>query len=309
MIRRLISIGAGIVVGLCLCNTLLAEPVSPAVDGRMVRVNASHLWMAIPLNSLHISAAEVIARDSDDVHFPAISPDGDQVIMYRPGDPGEPNRLYLWTQQDAQMREISAGKELSGFVSWQDNQTYWVREHSRPFFRNGAQQVFDIRPKASSRLRKLRPIADNRLVAYDADDIIVLENAANQTLQAISDSRLDRYFAPVISPDQKYVVFTGLTTGIHLFDIEKNTVVYVGSSGTNPAFSPDGRYLIYAQTTDNGHNYISGDLVIIDLLKHTSRLVANPKHDIRLYGSLSKDAKYLVFETENGAIYRAKIGE
>ena len=281
-----------------------AHPPIPAMDGQMVRLNANHLWTPIPLNPLTISQSEQIASD---LHYPSISPNGDQILLFEPGDSGNPNHLHLWTKTIRTTREVAADHEVSGYITWQDDQTYAMREHSKPFVREAAQRVYELTPKKLPVLRNRKPMAASQIMAYDAGDVVVLENARNQTLQAISDTRHDRYYAPIVSPDERYIVFSGLTTGVHLFDIAQNAVVYIGASGTSPSFSPDGRYLIYAQTTDNGHEFTSGELVIIDLEKHTSRLIANPHHEIRLRGSISRNARTIAYETENGQIIRGTL--
>ena len=98
----------------------------------------------------------------------------------------------------------------------------------------------------------------------------------------------------------------GLTTGVHVFDIEQNAVVYIGEKGTDPSFSPDGRYLIYAVTTDDGDDFTSGNLVLIDLKTHSRRTISNPSKEIRLRGSISYDAQFVAYETTKG-VFRAKI--
>jgi len=270
----------------------------------MVRLNASHLWTPAPLKPVAIDQSEQIAAD---LYAPAISPNGDQVLLFEPGEPGEPNRLHLWVKDFTATHVVAADREISGYITWQDDQTYAMRSHSRPFVRESTPLVYELASKKLPVVRYRKPIAASQLSAYDAGDVIVLENARNQTLQAISDTHHDRYYAPIISPDERYVVFNGLTTGVHLFDVTHNTVVYVGAGGTNPAFSPDGRYLIYAQTTDNGHEFTSGDLVLLDLEKHTSRLIANPHHEIRLRGTLSRDARKIAYETEDGKVIRGRL--
>lgn len=291
-------------LGLCLCFgfTAQAQTPVPAIDSQMVKLQKQNLWRPIPLPAIEITQSKQIAQN---YAFPSISPDGHQVILFEPGQPGEPNILHLWTDSTHKIQKLLTDREVSGYISWQDDQTCLMRERSTPFKRNGLKRIYSLDQKKNLQLQAKQPLSSARITAYDADDVIILENANNQTLQAISDTRLDRYYAPIVSPDQRYVVFSGLTTGVHLFDIAQNSVVYVGSGGTNPVFSPDGRYLIYAQTTDDGHAFTTGELILIDLDNHSSRVIANPNHEIRLRASLSRLAKKIVYETEKGEI---KIG-
>ena len=300
----LISFCMALGLGLWMAPMAQAQQSVPAMDGQMVRLRAENLWLPIPLPSVEITQSQTIAKD---LSYPSISPDGHQVLLYEQGNPGEPNTLHLWTQDSSQISPVLSDHEVSGYISWQDEQTWQMRKRSAPFIRHASVRTYAMDNPKKLNLRANTTPVQPSLTVYDANDIIVLENAKNQTLQAISDSRHDRYYAPIISPDQRYIVFNGLTTGIHLFDVAKNAVVYVGASGTNPAFSPDGRYLIYAQTTDNGHEYTSGDLILIDLKKHTSRSIANPHKEIRLRGTISDHAKKIVYETDKREIITGSL--
>ena len=151
------------------------------------------------------------------------------------------------------------------------------------------------------------PHADSQFVVYDHDDVIILESKKTRTLQAISDPAADRYYAPMLSPDERFVAFSGLRSGVLVFDIEANAIVFIGSHGTDPSFSPDGRYLIYADTRDDGHAFTQANLVLVDLHKRTYRILANPNHEIRLRASLSRNAEFVSYTTIDGDAYRAKI--
>ena len=291
-----------LVLAAFLATVAIAQPAKP-IDGDMVKLQIDKLWKIAYLANAPVAEAQQIATG---LESPAISPDGSNVLIFKRGNIGEPHHMLQWSADAPEVSEILTDTELSSYVTWQSDQAFSVREHSAPFLKSGADRHFDIAQKAPvMKQRKLHK--DAKLVAYDADDVIILENAANQTLQAISDIRADRYFAPIVSPDNRFVAFSGLTTGIHVFDVEQNAVVFIGSHGTSPSFSPDGRYLVYANTRDNGHEITSGELVLVDLNAHTYRNISNPNHEIRVRASLSRDAAYISYQTDDNRIFRAKL--
>lgn len=271
------------------------------IDGQMVKLDAKKLWRMNYLPNTNIHNPEIIAQN---LTHPTISPNGERIIMFERGNPGEHNALHEWTPQT--QREIMREDNVSVYVTWDNNNTFAMRERSNPFRRDTALLKYDTSHDKLTTKGKTQ-IADETFVTYDANDVIILESKKTKTLQAISDTRADRYYAPVLSPDQRFVAFNGLTSGLHIFDIESNAVVFIASHATDPAFSPDGKYLVYTVSSDNGHQIQSADLVIIDLQNRSYRYISNPEGEIRIRASLSKDAKFISYQTDDNQIVRAQL--
>lgn len=287
------------------CGDIYAQDtmrVAP-IDGEMVRLQASSLWKLTQLPELPMTHVENVAQG---LRFPSISPDGSQIIMYdRIND--SKTRLVRYQSADRSLSVLLENDEASPYVQWESNHRIAVRQPDKPFFQDGVKMKFDLETSKRPLLREKKHYTEENFIAYDADDVIILVRKDTQTLQAISDTNADRYYAPMVSPDEKFVVFSGLTTGIHVFDIAKNAVVYIGKNGTSPSFSPDGRYLIYAMTDDDGHVLTTGDLMLLDLETHSYRKIANPSKEIRTRASLSQSASSIAYETEDGKIFRATL--
>ncbi len=272
-------------------------------DGEMVALNVANMWTISQMSDVKLSDIQIVTTQAK---FPSISPDGQKILLFAPETDAAPRNLLRWTPKTNDLQELMSGQNVSMFVTWDDADNVSMRQADKPFFADSRLLKLKLENK-STVLRAKKPIADSKLFAYDDDDIIILARKDTKTLQAISDVNADRYYAPIVSPDEKFVAFSGLTTGVHIFDIDKNAVVYIGTKGTDPSFSPDGRYLIYAETTDDGNDYTSGNLIIVDLRKHSRRILANPSKEIRLRGTLSKDASFVAYETAKGAVYRARL--
>lgn len=278
------------------------NPIGTPIDGQMIRLDAKKMWRFAYLPNVKLQNAVQIAKD---MSFPSISPDGSRVVMFKK-DEVLGNSLQEWKADTREMRELVRGENVSNFVTWDDNSTVLMRERSKPFFRDGAHLRYDIAPKKVS-LRDRRPLAEATFVAYDQDDVIILESKKTKTLQAISDVHADRYYAPVVSPDERFVAFCGLSSGVYLFDIEANAVVFIGNHGTSPSFSPDGRYLIYTDARDDGSNITSGDLVLLDLNNRSYRFISNPDGELRIHGTLSRDAAEIAYMLDDGTIMKAEL--
>lgn len=81
--------------------------------------------------------------------------------------------------------------------------------------------------------------------------------------RVVSPGTGDRFFAPQLSPDGRRVAFTGLATGIWVFDLQRGALTHVGR-GTAPSWSPDGKRLVFERTEDDGHAVVASELYLFE---------------------------------------------
>ena len=74
----------------------------------------------------------------------------------------------------------------------------------------------------------------------------------------------DRHCCAVTSPDGRRVAWLGLSTGLHLFDLETGQHQLLGP-GVQPAFAPTGDALLFVIPEDDGQRQIATTLVHADL--------------------------------------------
>jgi len=117
----------------------------------------------------------------------------------------------------------------------------------------------------------------------------------------------DRYFAPSLSPDGKLVVFTGLSTGIHVARVVDGGEVFA-DEGTNPSWSPDGRFIAYDRTRDDGHVLTAGDIFIVSVGDWRVADLTGTADRIELRPVFSPDGRRLSFERD-GAAFVADLVE
>ena len=233
--------------------------------------------------SARVDGAAIIAKS---LHFPAISPDGKRVLLYEPGLPGVASRVHEWKADTHLIATRMQSDRLSRYMSWDRDDRIAVRDGNQPFAR-------DAVPRNAAGLR-----------AYDDDDTIRLETPNGiVTVSAPGE----RAYAPFLSPDSRYVVYNVLGRGLVLYDIAKRAPVLIAKHATWPAFSPDGGYLVYAETTDDGHALTRGDLVILDLRSRTAHRIANPNHEIRTNATLSHDGRRIAYETDDDQVWVADV--
>lgn len=123
--------------------------------------------------------------------------------------------------------------------------------------------------------REVAPIAppDHALAWVDAQEHVVVEVAAVR-----HEIRLpgDRPFAPVLSPDRRFVVFRGLSTGLYARELATGRTIHLGEGG-HARFDATSRYVVFERVLDDGHEVTSATLWIADLSRaELAPLTADP---------------------------------
>ena len=271
-------------------------------NGDLIRLDAGQFWQVTAVNDVSLASK---IRLADGLGSPSISPNGERVILHRkPEFPGDSGKLFQWSLDASELQLVREDADVSNYVTWTANDRFFMREQKAPFFEHGQKLNFAVEGKRSH-FRSRRAINENPVLVYQADDAIIMKR--NNVVEVISDVTLDRYFSPIVSSDENFIVFVGLASGINLFDIAQNAVVYQDALGAYPSFSPDGRYLVYTQAWDDGHVMTRADVMLVDLHHKKVMRVANPDGEIRMRATVSQDASFMAYETVAGEVFRVQL--
>lgn len=120
----------------------------------------------------------------------------------------------------------------------------------------------------------------------------------------ISDGA-DRYFAPVPSPDRRYVVYEGLVSGLRVYEIETGRTVLVGR-GNNPAWLQDSSGFLFDVTEDDGLNLTAGEIYAYFVDRGQRVRLTNTPDLIETHPMPSPDGTLVAFESD-GRVYVAPI--
>lgn len=137
--------------------------------------------------------------------------------------------------------------------------------------------------------------ADNELWVVD-------ENGEPKKLIDIKDE--PGYFSPQTSPDGDAVAANGLSGKLYVADMAGGPPIDLGI-GQDPAWSPDGRYLVYEVVSEDGHNLTGSDLWIASRDGKWKQRLTNTD-GLERYPSFSPDGRTIIYETD-GKIYTAPV--
>lgn len=132
---------------------------------------------------------------------------------------------------------------------------------------------------------------DSGIYTDPDNQIWIVDNDGNKKkLLDIEDE--PGYFNPVQSKDGDYAV-SGLSGNLYVTDPVTGKTTELGT-GCNPTWSPDGQYLIFERTTDNGDEITSGDLWMASADGTFMQQLTNTT-EIETQASWSPDGQWLVY--------------
>jgi DNA-binding beta-propeller fold protein YncE len=150
-------------------------------------------------------------------------------------------------------------------------------------------------------------IITNDLIAFEKNNKInVLDFISNSesNLEPIKDAQ---YINLSLSPDKMKMVFEVMGGNMFVVNTDGSNLIDLGK-GNRPKWSSDGKKITYMITEDNGHEFTSSDIYIINADGTGKVNVTNTESVIEMSPSFSPDSKSIVFENYNdGSIYLMNI--
>jgi dipeptidyl aminopeptidase/acylaminoacyl peptidase len=218
------------------------------------------------------------------------SPDGRELLVTGPQFRG----LQLVPVAGGAPRTLSDEAEAGVHARWLADGTIAYRAANA-----GARR--DLAVTRTGQVKTLAA-ATQRPIAFTQNERIYAERGGQ--LREISSG--DRFFGAVVSPDGDKVVFQGLVTGLHIYTQSTGKLVSVGP-GTSPAWSPDGKRLVFEVTEDDGHDLIASDLYIYDLAADRVTPLTTSERMIERRPSFSPDGAAIAFDDNTGGLFVGKV--
>ncbi len=150
-------------------------------------------------------------------------------------------------------------------------------------------------------------IRDETTLILDGTRLAIC-NADNQ-LKYITPIKDAEYLNLALSPDKSMAAFEVYGGNLYVMKANGNGLTDLGK-GERPAWSPDGKYIAYTITTDDGHKYISSEIYKVKSDGTEKLQITNTSDILEMNPCWSPDGKKIVFnDVKSGAIYSIELSK
>lgn len=141
------------------------------------------------------------------------------------------------------------------------------------------------------------------IVVYSLYDRFVIRNISNSSETILQPLNNQQYLNVTLSPDRSKIVFEVYGGNMYVINVDGSQLIDLGI-GYNPKWTFDSKQIVYMIAEDDGHNFTSSDIYLINADGTNKRNITNTKDVIELNPSISPDGKTLAYESyTDGAIY------
>ncbi len=251
-------------------------------DGRLIFFTAAD-YNGIWMYDISTKQQRLVTDDPRSGFGFEISPDG-KTIAYR----RTLNEHKLGGRiQEVVKKDIAAG--TTEFIASGDNLSTPVFVGAAVIFTDN----FETR-NASTVQSSNRPV----VLGIENTKIALLVNGGKRLLDPLKKGS---YIWPVLSPDGKKLVATDMSRGTFICDLNGRVITKLGRRN-GAVWTSSGKWLIYMNDKDDGHDIISSDLFAVSADGKTTKQLTTTKDVIELYPHASPAGNKIVCSTSSGDI-------
>lgn len=145
------------------------------------------------------------------------------------------------------------------------------------------------------------------IVAFEKNNKVVVKDLSNNSEQIFEPIKEAQYINLSLSPDAAKIVFEVMGGNMFVMNIDGTNLNDLGI-GNRPRWSFDSSKIIYMIAEDDGHDYTSSDIYIINADGTQKRNLTNTSDLMEMNPCFAPDGKSIVFDLVNdGSIYLMNI--
>lgn len=215
------------------------------------------------------------------------SPDG-RALLARVSQYDGPRRLNA-----VKVFDVETGEErlVTAYRSRMPTLPHWMPDGGRAYlFSEGDLEVFDtgLAPAAGK--------AADQVVLLGVGTQLARADLATGAVEAVSPLGDAQVLNLALSPDGARAVFEVMGGNMHVMNVDGTGLTDLGT-GYRPQWSPDGAYIVYMRTEDDGHAVTASDLYAVraDGTGHV-RLTDTPER-LEMNPAWSPDGRWIAFDS------------
>ncbi len=298
-------------------------------------------FAAVPLSAqMHVVSVEKLPLGAEQQWSqPVFSPDGARIYFTAAGF----NGIWEYTPSTKSVRQITdAPRSGFGFALSNDGKTISYRRTFDEASRLRTQELVtqDISSGAVNILEKgesvslpkfspASPAGGQSSVIYLKEGKVVsaasskvkdshIESASAAVVLGIEDTKIallkngskisfdplgnGSYIWPSLSPDGTKLLAYEMDRGVFISDLDGNIVKMLGRKD-NPVWTRDGKWIVYMDDKDDGHNILSSDIYCVSADGTTTVRLTNTSGVVELYPSCSPVENKIVCSSLSGDVY------
>ena len=150
-------------------------------------------------------------------------------------------------------------------------------------------------------------IITNDIITFEKNNKITLLNFISNSEYNFEPVKDAQYLNLSLSPDKTKMVFEIMRSNMFVVNTDGTNLIDLGK-GNRPKWSFDSKKITYMITEDDGHEFTSSDIYIINADGTGKVNVTNTETVLEMSPGFSPDGKSIVFENYNeGSIYLMNI--
>lgn len=208
------------------------------------------------------------------------------------------NQLKVFDVENNQSWTVTDGKQrFRGIPRWtiDDQQVYIMGRKSIHIFKTN---LVPTAPETPSENRRMIYLKSGKIVVEEFDQ------GTRDVLEPVSGMGIINL---VISPDGNKLAFEVYGGNMHVMNVDGSGLIDLGV-GYRPQWSPDGEYLVYMITEDDGHRFTHSDIYTIRIDGTEKTNLTNTSDILEMNPSWSPDGNRIVFDDYNqGSIYMVEV--
>lgn len=147
----------------------------------------------------------------------------------------------------------------------------------------------------------------NKYLTFEKDNKINILDLSTNTVKSIEPIKDAEYINISLSPDQTKIAFEVMGGNLFVINVDGSGLVDLGK-GSRPKWAPDSKSIVYMITEDNGYEFTSSDIYLINADGSNKTNLTNTETIIEMTPSISPDGRSILFENyHEGSIYLMNI--